>query len=171
MPVLRIRKRKRLPHWEADGAVYFVTFRLADSLPQSVLASPEFTCGQGTEAARKRFRAAERGLDRGAGACYLRVTEVAALVANTLEKFAGSRYRLFAWCIMPNHVHTVFQPYCPYKLAPILHSWKSYSALSANKILNRSGPFWQREYYDHLIRNGDQLARAIRYTAENPIKA
>jgi putative transposase len=97
--------------------------------------------------------------------------EVAQLVADTLRKFDDSRYRLFAWCIMPNHVHSVFQPYEPYRLASILHSWKSYSAASANNILKRSGPFWQREYYDYLIRNGDQLDRAIRYTAENPVRA
>jgi REP element-mobilizing transposase RayT len=171
MPRVRIRKRKRLPHWEADEAIYFVTFRLADSLPQSVLASLESIRESGIEGARKQFRETESCLDRGVGACHLRVMEVAQLVADTLRKFDDSRYRLFAWCIMPNHVHSVFQPYEPYRLASILHSWKSYSAASANNILKRSGPFWQREYYDHLIRNGDQLDRAIRYTAENPVRA
>ena len=171
MPGVRIRKRKRLPHWEADEAIYFVTFRLADSLPQSVLASLQSIRGSDTEGARKKFRETESWLDRGVGACYLRIMEVAELVAGTLRKFDHSRYRLFAWCIMPNHVHSVFQPHAPYRLAQILHSWKSYSALGANEILTRSGPFWQREYYDHLIRNGDQLARTIRYTAENPMRA
>ena len=72
---------------------------------------------------------------------------------------------------MPNHVHVVFQPKEPNKLAEILHSWKSYSAQRANMILSRRGALWQREYYDHLIRDGKQLDRAIRYTAENPLKA
>ena len=97
---------------------------------------------------------------------------IADLVADALRKFDGSRYRLFAWCIMPNHVHTVFQPMSPHRLEDILHSWKSYTAHEANKILKRNvKDFWQREYFDHLIRNGKQFDRAIRYTAENPIKA
>ena len=36
-----IRSRGRLPHWEADQAIYFVTFRLGDSLPRSVLVEFE----------------------------------------------------------------------------------------------------------------------------------
>ena len=34
---ITIRERGRLPHWEKDNATYFVTFRLADSLPRTVL--------------------------------------------------------------------------------------------------------------------------------------
>jgi menaquinone-specific isochorismate synthase len=171
MPRVRIRKRKGLPHWEADSAIYFVTFRLADSLPQSVISTLELSRGSGADEERRKFREAESWLDGRVGACHLRKTEVAKLVAEALRKFDDYRYRLFAWCIMPNHVHSVFQPYAPYQLASILHSWKSYTALSANRLLSRSGAFWQREYYDHLIRDGNQLGKAIRYTAENPMKA
>ena len=165
---IQIRSRGRLPHLEIQGGIYFVTFRLADSLPRAVLASlkAKSTTGKGKSAGK-----IEEYLDQGSGACYLRTPHIADLVAGVLQQSDGSSYRLFAWCIMPNHVHAVFQPRPPFSLAKILHSWKSYSAQRVNEVLGRRGPFWQREYYDHLIRDGKQLARAIRYTAENPAKA
>jgi hypothetical protein len=48
---------------------------------------------------------------------------------------------------------------------------KSFTANRANRILGRSGAFWQREYYDHLVRDQSELERAIRYVAANPEKA
>jgi REP element-mobilizing transposase RayT len=80
---------------------------------------------------------------------------------------------------MPNHVHVVF---CPMPdripaareltpLAAILHSWKSFSAQAANRALGRTGAFWQREYYDHLIRDEADYKRCVNYTLNNPVKA
>ena len=105
---------------------------------------------------------------------------VAAVVANALLHFNGSRYSLAAWCVMPNHVHVVVQPFAgntggrPVPLAElpdILHSWKSFTAKEANKLLRRSGEFWQTESYDHLIRNEADFRHAVRYVLDNPIKA
>jgi REP element-mobilizing transposase RayT len=172
MPNGKIRSRGHLPHWEEDHAVYFVTFRLADSLPKSALASLQLKYGNDPQDNNKKARDVERLLERSHGACYLKEPAIADLVADALRKFDGSRYRLFAWCIMPNHVHVVFQPILSFRLEDILHSWKSYTAKEANKNLKRQGEgFWQREYFDHLIRDGKQLDRAIRYTAENAMKA
>ena len=172
MPNGKIRTRGRLPHWEEDHSVYFVTFRLADSLPKSVLTSLLAKQTDDPEGRTKKARDVERLLERNHGACHLEDPMIAGLVADALKKFDGSRYRLFAWCIMPNHVHAVFQPILPSQLEDILHSWKSYTAHEANRIQNLKGEdFWQREYFDHLIRDGKQFDRAIRYTAENPIKA
>ena len=72
---------------------------------------------------------------------------------------------------MPNHVHVLFQTAGSTKLAKVLHSWKSFSAKASNRALCRKGEFWQREYYDHLIRNLDEFERAERYIASNPDKA
>lgn len=167
---IKIRNRGHLPHWETDEGIYFVTFRLADSLPQSVVASLKRK-SRFTHPHSQKSREVEEHLDAGIGACHLRIPAIARTIKATLERFDELRYRLFAWCIMPNHVHVVLQPKGSHKLAEILHSWKSYSAQHANKILHQQGAFWQREYYDHLIRDGAQLRRAIRYTAENPLKA
>ena len=135
--------------------------------PVSSLVAPPSR--RSVQSARQKL--IEENLDRGAGACYLRRPEIAELVAQALRKFDDERYRLLSWCVMPNHVHVVFQPWAPFALQHILHSWKSYSALQANALLKRTGRFWQREYYDHLIRDGAELGRAVRYTVENPINA
>jgi hypothetical protein len=108
---LKIRNR-RLPHWEVQGAVYFVTFRLADSLPKHALqeiisrrtgipaTAAQMNRALSASERRKQdqlhARRIERSLDTGAGECFLRNTEVARVVANALKEFDGARYRLFA---------------------------------------------------------------------------
>ena len=72
---------------------------------------------------------------------------------------------------MPNHVHVVVRLLPGQALAAVVHSWKSFTAKRANTILGLHGTFWQREYYDHLIRNEDELERATGYVAANPEKA
>ncbi len=110
-------------------------------------------------------------LDTGCGACPLRTPALAAKVVETLIFFDEMRYRLHAWCIMPNHVHVVAQVFPAYQLPEILHSWKSFTAKAANRILGTTGSFWQKEYYDHLIRDEAQFHRAVNYVIQNPEKA
>ena len=185
--VVTIRSRGKLPHWEDKAATYFVTFRLGDSLPKAAVEKIEFgrrdivataKAMQREMSAQERKRLAalfsgkiESYLDAGRGACHLANPEVARMVAQTLFHFEAARYRLLAWCVMPNHVHVVFQPAAGCELAEILHTWKSSSAKRANRILRRTGDFWQREYYDHLIRDESDLDRVVRYVLENPQKA
>jgi hypothetical protein len=69
---------------------------------------------------------------------------------------------------MPNHVHAVLQPIGGYELSQILHSWKSFTAHRINEILQRSGEVWQDEYYDHLVRHGDDLRHCVDYAYSNP---
>lgn len=52
-----------------------------------------------------------------------------------------------------------------------MHSVKSYTAKEANKILRRARRFWQKESYDHWVRDVDELQRIIDYIANNPVKA
>ena len=71
---------------------------------------------------------------------------------------------------MPNHVHAVFQPQSGWEIAQILYSWKSYTSRNIPATAGKSGPLWQGEYYDRLIRNGGDFDRVIRYVCENPIR-
>ena len=182
-----IRERGRLPHWEIDAGLYFVTFRLADSLPntmleqfrterESILAAAaqlgrELSADERKRIARLFSTKIERHLDAGAGSCVLARPNIAGLVADAIRHFDGGRYRLLAWCVMPNHVHIVVRLFPGQKLAAVIHSWKSFSAKLINRSLGRSGPLWGREYYDHLVRDGDQLDRIVRYVINNPVKA
>jgi REP element-mobilizing transposase RayT len=174
-PLIEIRNRGHLPHWESDGATYFVTFRLAGSLPQKLLQElrEEIRASDLQSIATRKIRAKaiEKMLDAGHGPKHLATPEIANLVATSLRAFDGIRYKLFAWCVMPNHVHVVFQPFGENDLAGILHSWKSFTAREAQRKFGLRGSFWQREYYDHLVRNERQFRRAVRYVVENPAMA
>jgi hypothetical protein len=57
------------------------------------------------------------------------------------------------------------------QLSDILHSWKSFTAKEANKVLGRCSDFWQPESYDHLIRDEADFNHQVRYVLENPAKA
>jgi putative transposase len=93
------------------------------------------------------------------------------MVARALQFFDGERYRQFAWSVMPNHVHAVFKSLPNWPLAKILHSWKSFTAKEANKILAWAGDFWEPEYYDRLIRDDHEFYHYIEYVASNPKRA
>ncbi len=174
-PSQRERKfsRRYLPHFDRPGLVQAVTFRLADSLPACVLESwsREFkTLPKPRRALEKRQRIAA-WLDQGSGACLLREPRIAALVEETLLHFHGQRYRLLAWCIMPNHVHVMVETSVGHPLPQVVHSWKTYSAREANRLLAREGPFWMRDYFDRFIRNVEHLQAARAYIEANPVKA
>ena len=144
---IRIRTRGHLPHWERESGTYFVTFRLADSLPQSAVTSFKAERDSILPTARQQERdltpseqkrlahlfaeRIEKQLDSGVGECHLVNPRIARLVADALRHFEEKRYRLWAWCVMPNHVHVVVELRSGQSLAKVLHSWKSYSANSA----------------------------------------
>jgi REP element-mobilizing transposase RayT len=111
-------------------------------------------------------------LEAGAGRCFLADPQIAGVVAHALGHFNLSKYRMYAWCVvMPNHVHALFRILEGHELAEILHAWKSFSSTRANRLLGRSGGFWQREYYDHLVRSEDEFCRIANYIAGNPNRA
>jgi len=188
--------RGYLPHVKREGASYFVTFRLADSLPKEVLLKFESERAErlhrfhAQQDARKKLgtsvditedldeierdfrRQVERFLDTGCGECWLKRSELADLTASALRFFEGQRYRLDAWVVMPNHVHAVVWPMPNDNLSAIVQSWKRHTAREANKMLDRTGQaFWQPESYDHWIRNDEEHARCCRYIRMNPVKA
>lgn len=169
--------RRHLPHWQPDGAVLFVTFRLAGSLPAAVAARWR---------AEDDWRTADRWLDAGQhGPHWLREPAVARAVAEALHWRDGRVFRLWAYCLMSNHVHVIFEPLPkpadhesdaivapePWGLAAIMQSLKTRTALEANTLLGREGPFWAREYFDHWLRNSRQRAETIDYVLDNPVAA
>jgi len=181
---IQIRHGSYLPHWTKEGAIYHVRIRLADSLPQEklrewkeertdILRDAAKQKRKPTKAEQERLEflyseKVEELLDTGYGACWLRRDDVASLVANTLHFFHENRYRLHAWCIMPNHVHVLVEP-ITHALSAILDSWKTFTAREANILIKRKGePFWQREYFDHLMRNQEHAERTSEYILNNP---
>lgn len=180
--------RDHLPHLKKEGGSYFVTFRLAGTLPAEVLrqlkqereqilqhalaAKRPLAWHEQEELFRWYSRRVDAYLDAGHGDCFLKQPEIARLVSDALRFFEGQRYELRAWVVMPNHVHVAVWPRPPVTLSRVLHSWKSYTSTQANKLLSRAGqPFWQSESYDHLIRDDEDHARCVAYTVNNPVTA
>jgi putative DNA methylase len=133
-------------------------------------------------------------LDTNRSIDWLAQPTVATMVRGNLYHHHGGKYHLLAYCVMANHVHVLLQPIeagvdeaarfvkeidapCGEQpdsrspLAAIMHSLKSYTAHEANKLLGRSGPFWQHESYDHWVRDEGELQRIIDYINNNPVKA
>lgn len=168
--------RGYLPHY--DGArIQFVTYRLADSMPQQKLDELDLELVSMPDKKNdvERRQRIEAWLDAGMGCCALKHPEVARVVKETFQHFDGERYELRAWCIMPNHCHVMIKPFEP--LARIVQSWKSYTgrwALTRNAELGLGVPgkaFWMREYWDRFIRDENHYNHARDYIHNNPVKA
>lgn len=170
-----------LPHWRQDAVTYFVTFRTADSIPNDKLAQWEEERALWLRANpaphderqrcdyQERFPARlEQWLDAGHGACVLARSDIRTLVENVLRHFDGARYRLGEHVVMPNHVHALVMPAAAGSLSSIVHAWKSYTAKAINRALGRTGPFWQKESFDHIVRSETALEHFIRYIRDNP---
>jgi NAD+ synthetase len=186
LPITK-RHGAKLPHWTQTGATYAVTFRLADSLPATVVESWKREREEIEQRAKSQSRSltwherkelqhlyaarVDSILNAGQGACYLKDERIARIIQDALKHFHAEHYELIGWAIMPNHVHVVVRPLEAHQLPEILHSWKSFTAKEANKVLGRSGPFWQDEYYDHLIRDEEDFHHALQYVIDNPERA
>lgn len=166
---VRITRRNR-PHWQQEGKIHFVTWRLADSLAQEQLTALEQgraawkrkhgskpTSEMDPLALREYYRLfherVERWLDAGAGSCVLRYEGPRKEVVETLHRFMDLRYRLGTFAVAGNHVHVLVVPNEGEGLSAITHSWKSYTAKSINKLLGRTGRLWKDECFDHIVRS------------------
>jgi len=176
------RYRRHLPHWRQDGATYFVTFRLFDSLPKEKLQQlsaeikewhrlhPEPTDQEWEEYHNELFIKVDRWLDLGHGCSVLGEERPQTVLSGALTHFDHKRYELYCYVIMPNHVHLVVRPWNDYTLEQILHSWKRYSARQINRHVGRTGTLWQEESFDRIVRDTQHLRRVLRYIEKNPGK-
>ena len=171
-----------LPHWEQDGCAYFLTFRLADSLPVSLLSdwreerdqwmkwTPHpWTPAQEAEYYKRFSGTEERWLDALHGSCSLADPHVRARVAETLF-FPADGLTCWSGVVMPNHVHLL----CSIggrTLGNVIGAWKGRSARQANLVRESTGAFWSKDYFDRLVRDTDHFRRCARYIRRNPEKA
>lgn len=182
---------RHLPHIQPPGGIIFVTFRLSNSLPKKVIEQLKFDyiiILKLSENNKKQNREKEikikKLIDRydqhlhktQTGPFYLRKKEIAELVSDSIKYNDGKQYDLISFCVMPNHVHMLFQPleisqekYVP--ISKITHSIKSYTANCANNFLNRKGQFWDHESFDRYSRNDEDTIRIIKYILDNPVEA
>jgi REP element-mobilizing transposase RayT len=114
---------------------------------------------------------ASEGVEANFGQRFFETARAAQSVENALLHFDGERYRVLAWCVMPNHAHVIVEQLEGWPLANIVHSWKSYAANEVNRLLGRTGQLWLREYFDRFMRDDDHLSGTIQYVEQNPVKA
>jgi len=179
-----LKHRRRLPHWTQGGATYFITFRLADSLPQAKLDELEHLRAQWEhhhpeprsdedwqQFYRENMQRVDDWLDAGSGECWLRDKACAGIVTRAMHHFDGERYFLSSYCVMPNHVHLTVQPFMGHDPSEVLKSWKGFTARQINTHLGRTGTVWEQESYDTLIRDTAHLWKVLRYIGKNPARA
>lgn len=186
--------RGYMPHVDGTALIQHVCYHLADSLPKEVVAA----MAADLKSLPPKLRDAEKEarvaayLDAGKGSCILRHPELAAMVQDVFLHFHGQRYHLHAWCVMPNHVHVLFQALPGWTMSKIVASWKSYTGrrISAFQTTGYAGlqsgrtatpehgvpsgepnRVWHREYWDRYIRDDGHYKNVVRYIHNNPVKA
>ena len=155
-----------LPHLYTTGRPLFITWRLHGSLPERrSFPRGELTSGEA-------FVAIDRLLDNAiTGPLYSKMPKIARIVDDAIHYRADSmrHFELHAHVIMANHVHLLITPLV--EVSKIMQSLKRYTALQANRALTGSGPFWQDESYDRLVRDGKEFERIRGHVEMNPVKA
>ncbi len=181
----------KLPHWQQSGTTYFITSRLADSLPTRVLDhwkklrdawlnTHGITSVQQLDQLHEDQRHAYHSeftarfhelLDAGHGACPLADPKHSTMLVSKLVAGHGADYQLDAWVIMPNHFHALVEPVEGRELGGIVQRCKGGSAREINRARGVTGKLWQHEPFDHIVRSEAQLDHFRRYIALNPAKA
>ena len=93
------------------------------------------------------------------------------IVVEAIGFFDGSRYDLFSYVVMNDHVHVLVRIIEGHKLEKIVHSWKSYCSHRLHKDFGRNGELWQREYYDRIVRDEKEFLEKFNYIMTNPIRS
>ena len=183
--------KRNLPHYYKPCACYFITFRLAGSLPikkvSKLKEEYEFSKQVISQKSQNKKKLEQKLSDTWKiyfekidkmlyeyknSPKYLENRKIASIVSSALKFYDENEYDLLCYCIMPNHVHVVFTlKQSARALNKIMKSIKGYSARESNKILSRRGTFWQDESYDHIVRDEKELERIIYYVLNNPVKA
>ncbi|MEK6753247.1 MAG: transposase [Chloroflexota bacterium] len=193
--------QRNLPHYHLSNATYFITFRLAGSLPVEVwkklkeeyelekrLLSSKF---KGNELHEERYKAQKRHFARfdalldhpKDGPRWLAEPRFAEIVTRELHALHPNNYHLRAYCLMSNHCHLLIDQQDIPQPPPLIDG-KHYTAVShamrllkgrtgyaCAALLGRKGAFWQHESYDHVVRNEKEFMRILEYIVKNPVKA
>ena len=178
---VHITKGHKLPHWYQKGKTQFVTFRLADSLPQSKIEEYQLLKEQWTKEHPQPWTKTEqeeydkhigihlnKWLDDGLGSCVLKRADVRKCLEEALAFYDGKEYNIHAYVIMPNHVHILLTPIGDVNVVDILGRVKGYSAKKINQTIGSSGELWQKDMFDRIVRSDENFNAIIEYIRTNP---
>ena len=178
---VQFHRGRNLPHFEQAGAIYFITFRLWDSLPAEVYQElfaardqwlgnnpPPYTWAQELELKRVYSLPLERFLDEGHGRCGLRDEGLRDELVDIMLCFDGEAYEVGEFVVMPNHVHLLMRSSRKTTMRKVCRRWKNLSARAINQTLGRRGRVWQSEGFDHIVRSRATLEQCRQYIRDNP---
>ena len=148
-PLSKYRYRRRLPHLQKADADLFITF---------------CTGARRILPGEARDLVLEHCLREGG------------ILPSAGEGARATRIHLYAAVVMPDHVHLLFSPLrdengWPFPLVDILQCLKGATAHRINKLLHTSGPVWEEETFDHVLRSHEGLKNKCEYIRENPVEA
>lgn len=183
--------RRNLPHRQPKDGIFNICFRLDGTLPletwKNLKDAYDFriqelekfildkkTINQKIKKERDLyFGKFDNLLDNETlGPTFLKNKQIALIVTKAIHYYhRQGKYELICYCIMPNHVHLIIHK-IKKPLFRILQSIKTFTAREANLVLSRTGKaFWQKESFDNLVHDEDDLKLKINYVLNNPIKA
>ena len=169
----------KLPHWLQENKCVFITFRLADSLPQSKInelldmKNKMLNNGTDDDTTRQHYNAEivmkmEQWIDAGHGSCLLNRPEIRNIVADSIHFYDGKDYVLHSFIIMPNHVHILLSPLGNINVLDNIGKIKRFTSTQINKTINREGKIWQKGVFDRIVRDSLEFERYWNYIVENP---
>jgi putative transposase len=184
-----IEYKKNLPHILPESGVFFVTFRMHNSLPLDLLVKLKseykneiYLTKQSIKNSKilksrlydlydDYFRDFDALLDQYAGEFNLTENQnIGNILKDAIFYLNKKEYKLICFTVMPNHVHLIIYR-LKKPLFKIMQVLKGYTSREINKILNRKGKFWHTESYDNVIKNRNELVIKIKYVLNNPVKA
>jgi type I restriction enzyme R subunit len=161
-------RRRDLPHWDIPGATYFVTSCLAGSIPANGLADvtklqreldrkpspPGMSAKDWKIRCWKQIIARiDQWLDHVPVSRHLADDDLAEVIVSTLRHFAGERYELLAYVVMPSHFHWVIRPLPQWRESRvpsrtprehIMQSVKGFTARKCNQLRAGKGHFGRK---------------------------
>jgi REP element-mobilizing transposase RayT len=90
------------------------------------------------------------------------------VVTTELRSRQSERYNLHAYVVMNDHVHVLLEPNQSFTLEKIIHSWKSFTTHTMQRLHHRRGALWQSEYLDRIIRDDNEFTQKLHYILHNP---
>jgi putative DNA methylase len=175
--------RRNLPHWLVSDRAYFLTLRLKGTFPQqfiSQLKDEKLTLMKNPpdedrrlEWNRARFRSIEKILDSVSDVHWLDRSDVAEKVIINFDWLAGQGWTIYAAVLLSTHIHLLMRSETGRsdQLLKDLGQFKRITAFQINPLIRQAGNFWAREDFDHWIRTPSKFESAVRYIANNPVKA
>lgn len=169
-----------LPHLYQPNKLYFVTFRLSDSIPKEVLTKireeSQLLKAQLKESDSELLRnynqklmaTIDKYIDSGYGSQYFITPEIRQLMVDTLMECHQKDYYIYDYVLMPNHIHLLIRTGAIKTLTELISQIKRKSAFRINQHLSRTGDVWHRNFFDVIIRSWQHLRSVQNYIKSNP---